>query len=194
MESMESKEDRKIPDLLYRFAIGALIFFVALLVGISAAHAVEIVPSVGVTKSSDGAGGSKSYLGLAMRGSLLPMFKHETAVGYRSEEVIIPELKVTTVPVTESVWFQPIPLIYAGGGVGMYFTSLTYKGALPIPDTSERKFGYHVGGGLNFPLAPMISVDLQSRYVFMEKQPTALSQGSFDPDFWSTSAGVSIHF
>ena len=38
MESIESKE-RKIPDLLYRVAIGTLIFFVALLVGISAAHA-----------------------------------------------------------------------------------------------------------------------------------------------------------
>lgn len=193
MESIEPKEDRQIPDLLYRVAVGALIFFVALLVGISAAHAMEIVPSIGVTKSTDGAGDSKSYLGLAIRGSLLPMFKHETAVGYRSEEVFTPDLKVTTVPVTESVWFQPIPLVYAGGGVGMYFTNLTYQN-VPVPNTSERKFGFHLGGGLNFPLAPMISVDLQSRYVFMEKQPTALSQGSFDPDFWSTSAGVSIHF
>ena len=46
MESMEPK-DRTIPDLLYRVAIGALIFFVALLVGISAAHAMELVPQVG---------------------------------------------------------------------------------------------------------------------------------------------------
>jgi opacity protein-like surface antigen len=193
MESMETKEERKIPDLLYRVAVGALIFFVALLVGISAAHAMEIVPSIGVTKSTDGTGDSKTYYSLAMRGSLIPMFKHETQVGYRSEEVFIPDLKVTTVPVTESVWFQPIPMLYAGGGVGMYFTSLTYQN-LPVPNNHDQKFGFHLGGGLNFPLAPMISVDLQSRYVFMNKQPTALSQGEFDPDFWSTSAGIAIHF
>jgi opacity protein-like surface antigen len=193
MEPMEIKE-RKIPDLLYRVAIGALIFFVALLVGISTAHAVEIVPSIGLTKSTDGDGESKSYLGLAMRGSLIPMFKHETSVGYRSEEVFAGVVKSTTVPVTESIWFSPMPFIYAGGGMGMYFTSLTYKGVAPIPDSSNRQIGYHLGGGLNFPLMPMLSVDLQSRYVFMDEMPTSLSPGSFDPDFWSTSAGVSIHF
>jgi len=193
METMETKE-RKIPDLLYRVAIGALIFFVALLVGISAAHAMELVPQAGITKSSDG-DGSKSYLGLAVRGNLLPFFKHETAVAYRSDEVYGGLLQTKTVPVTESVWFAPIPLVYAGGGVGMYFTSLTYQDALLIPNTTEKKFGYHVGGGINFPLVPMISIDLQTRYVFMQKQNTALpSQGSFDPDFWSTSAGVAIHF
>src|SRR5262245_4640680 len=192
MESMETKEERKIPDLLYRVAVGALIFFVALLVGISAAHAMEIVPSVGLTKSAD-ADGSKSYMALAVRGSLLPMFKHETAVAYRSEDMFAGLVKSTTVPLTESIWFQPIPFLYAGGGLGIYFNSLTYEN-LPIPNTSSQKFGYHVGGGLNFPLVPMLSLDLQTRYVFMKKQETGLVQGEFDPDFWSTSAGIAIHF
>jgi len=191
MESMEPK-DRTIPDLLYRVAIGALIFFVALLVGISAAHAVELVPQVGLTKSTDGSG-TKSFVGLSLRGNLLPMFKHETAVGYRSDEVYGGLLKTTTVPVTESVYFAPISLLYAGGGVGMYFTSLTYQN-LPIPNTSSQKFGVHLGGGINFPLAPMISVDLNTKYVFMDKQATGLTQGSFDPSFWSTAVGLAIHF
>jgi hypothetical protein len=192
MESMEKQEERKIPDLLYRVAVGALIFFVALLVGISAAHAMEIVPSYGLTKSAD-ADGTKSYMGLAVRGSLLPMFKHETAVAYRSDDVFAGLVKSTTVPVTESIWFQPIPFLYAGGGAGVYFNTLSYEN-LPIPNTSSQKFGYHIGGGLNFPLVPMISVDLQTRYVFMSKQSTSLAQGKFDPDFWSTSAGIAIHF
>jgi opacity protein-like surface antigen len=195
MESIEPKE-RKIPDLLYRAAIGALIFIVALLVGISAAHAayaMDLIPQVGLTKSADGSGGAKSYVGLSLRGSLLPFFKHETSVGYRSDEVYGGLLKTATVPVTESIYFAPIPLIYAGGGVGMYFTSLTYQN-LPIPNSSDHKLGYHVGGGVNFPLAPMISVDLNTKYVFMDKVPTGLAQGSFNPDFWSTSAGVAIHF
>ena len=190
---MEAQE-RKIPDLVYRLAIGGLIFLVALLVGVSTARAFEIVPSVGLTKSTVDGAETKSQLGLAMRGSILPMFKHETAVGYRSEEVFNGDIKMTTVPITESIWFAPVPFFYAGGGAGVYFTSLTYRDVLLIPDTSEHKFGVHLGGGLNFPLVPMISVDLQGRYVFMEEQATALSQGSFDPDFWSTSAGVSIKF
>jgi hypothetical protein len=192
MESMETKE-RSIPDLLYRVAVGALIFFVALLVGISAAHAMDLVPQAGISKSADGSSGTQSFVGMSVRGSLFPFFKQETAVGYHADEVYGGLLKTTTVPVTESVWFAPIPLIYAGGGVGMYFTSLTYQN-LPVPNTNEKKFGYHVGGGINFPLVPMVSVDLQSRYVFMNKQPTALTQGSFDPDFWTTTAGVAIHF
>src|SRR5258705_12387953 len=148
MESSEPKEDRQIPDLLYRVAVGALIFFVALLAGISAAHAMEIVPAAGLTKSLDGDGSSKPYLGLAVRGSLLPMFKHETSIAYRSEEVFAGIVKSTTVPLTESVWFQPIPFLYAGGGMGVYFTTLTYKGVTPIPNSSSQKIGYHVGGGI----------------------------------------------
>ena len=192
METMEPKV-RTIPDLIYRVAVGALIFFVALLVGISAAHAMELVPQAGLTKSADGSG-TKSFIGLSLRGNLVPMFKHETSVGYRSDEVYGGLLKTTTVPITESIYFAPIPLLYAGGGAGMYFTSLTYKDVLLIPNTSEKKFGYHLGGGINFPLAPMISVDLNSKYVFLDKQATALAQGSFDPSFWSTAVGVAIHF
>ena len=193
METMETKE-RRIPDLLYRVAVGALIFFVALLVGISAAHAMDLVPQVGISKSADGTSGTQSFVGLSVRGSLLPFFKHETAVGYHADEVYGGLLKTTTVPVTESVWFAPIPLVYAGGGVGLYFSSLTYKDALLIPDTQEKKFGAHLGGGINFPVAPMLAIDLHGRYVFMEKQATALSQGEFDPSFWSTSVGVAIKF
>jgi opacity protein-like surface antigen len=155
---------------------------------------MEIVPSIGVTRATDGAGSTQTYLGLAMRGSLGPMLRHETAIGYRSEEVYNGDLKMTTVPLTASVWFAPVPVIYAGGGVGMYASSLTYRDVLLIPNTSTRSFGVHLGGGLSFPVAPMLSIDLNGRYVFMEEQATALSQGNFDPDFWSTSAGVAIKF
>jgi len=192
MDTMEPKE-RTIPDLLYRVAVGALIFFVALLVGISAAHAMDLVPQAGITKSADGSG-TKSFIGLSLRGNLIPMFKHETSVGYRSDEVYGGLLKTTTVPITESVYFSPISLIYAGVGGGMYVTTLTYKDVVPIPNSTEKKFGFHLGGGINFPLAPMISVDLNTKYVFMDKQATALQQGSFDPSFWSTVLGVAIHF
>jgi len=190
---MESPESTK-PNLLYRVAVGVLIFIVALLVGISAAHAAEIVPSIGVTRASDGSGETKTFYGLALRGNLAPMLKHEMAAGYRSEEYFDGDLKVTMVPVTASIWLTPVPVIYAGGGVGLYVTTLSYRDALLVPDTSKLKFGAHLGGGLSFPLAPMVAVDLNSRYVFIEEQATALTQGNVDPDYWSTSVGIAIKF
>jgi outer membrane protein with beta-barrel domain len=190
---MESTERTK-PNLLYRVAVGVLIFVVAVLVGISAAHSAELVPSVGVTRATDGSGEAKTFVGLALRGNLAPMLKHEFAVGYRKEEYFNGDLEVTMVPATFSIWVAPLPVLYAGGGVGIYATTYNYRDQLLIPDTSRGSFGTHVGGGLNVPLAPMVAIDLNGRYVFMGEQSTQLSQGKFNPDFWTTSLGVAIKF
>jgi len=181
-------------SLVKRVVIGAIVFLLVLLVGISAARAVEIVPSVGVTRATDGSGDPKTFLGVALRGSLVPMVKDEIAVGYRSEEYFNGDLKVRMVPVTASVWLAPVPFIYAGGGLGLYATSLQYRDALMIPTTTDQSFGVHLGGGINLPLAPMVAVDVNSRYVFMREQASQISQSRFNPDFWSTSVGLAIKF
>ena len=192
MEPTEPAE-RTQPNILYRVAIGALIFIIALLVGLSAAHATEIVPSIGLTRAADGSGETKTFYDLALRGSMVPLLKHEIAVGYRSEEYFGGDLKVTMVPVTASLWLAPVPLVYAGAGVGLYASAYNYRDII-IPDTSKQNFGAHLGAGLNFPLAPMVAVDLNSRYVFMGEQATALQQGKLNPNYWSTSAGIAIKF
>ena len=189
-----SAQERIQSSLIRRVVIGAIIFLVVLLVGISAARAAEIVPSIGITRATDGSGDPKTFYGVAVRGSLVPMVKDEIAVGYRSEEYFNGDLKVTMVPVTASVWLAPVPFLYAGGGMGLYATSLKYRDALLIPTTTDQSFGVHLGAGLNMPIAPMISVDLNSRYVFMRERASQLSQSKFDPDYWSTSVGLAIKF
>lgn len=97
-------------------------------------------------------------------------------------------------PLTASLWVSPIPTLYAGGGVGWYHTTIQYPSALGLADQTTQKFGVHLGGGFSIPLLPAIaSLDLNGRYVFLERQASQLPPNQFDPDFWSVSAGLAIH-
>jgi hypothetical protein len=186
---------RSTLGLMDRALIGMLLFIVILLFGIEAARAAEIVPSIGITKAIDNPGGSaKTFGGLALRTTLAPMVKAEIGGAYRSESYLNGDLTLRMVPLTASLWASPLPMLYAGGGVGMYITTLGYREALALPDQTTKKFGVHLGGGMSFPIAPMASVDLNGRYVFMEKQASQLPPNEFNPDFWSTSLGLALKF
>jgi hypothetical protein len=158
------------------------------------AGAVQIVPSVGISQAPDG-GDNQVMLGLALRQGLLPRTQMEIQVAHRSETVDFAggSVDLRTIPVTLSLWASPVPMLYAGGGVGAYFQGVEYQDAL-YPASNETEFGAHLGGGVRFPVAPIASVDLQGRYVFMGEKATQLSSGTFDPSFWSLSAGVAIGF
>ena len=43
-------------------------------------------------------------------------------------------------------------------------------------------------------MAPGASLDLGGRYVMMRNQQDRLVPQTFDPDFWTTSLGLAIHF
>ena len=176
-----------------RMIVGVVVLLLLLLAGLSSARAGEIVPSIGMSRATDG-GAGQTFLGLEMRGNVAPMVKIGLGVGYRSEEMYNGDVKVRIIPVTASVWASPVPMFYAGGGIGEYVTAVTYKDQLLIPDASTTVFGAHLGGGMSFPLAPVASIDLQGRYVYMRDQDTAVGSGSFNPSFWNVSAGVAIKF
>ncbi len=159
-----------------------------------AAHAMEIVPSIGITRAVEGSDETKASLGLAMRSQLVPMVKCELGLSYRSEERYNGDLNVRTWPLTASVWLTPVPVVYAGGGVGWYVTTLDYRSTLAYTDESMQKFGVHLGGGVSLPLVPKISCELSGRYIFLEKQESQLTPEKFDPDFWSASLGLAVKF
>jgi hypothetical protein len=178
---------------LDRCLIGAALLMAMVLLGVQLAHAAEIIPSIGITKSVDGDDDAKVFGGLAMRGNLAPFLKSEIGVGYRSENVAGDDLKVRMWPVTASLWLTPVPTLYAGGGVGWYHTTLDYASSLPFEDETSQKFGVHLGGGLNIPFGPA-ALDLNGRYVFLDKEQSQLPPNEFDPDFWTTSLGLAIRF
>jgi len=186
---------RVVLRLLDRALIGALLLLALLLMGVNAARAAgQIVPSVGLTRTVDGDNESKISGGLAVRGTLLPLVMGEIGASYREDELFDGDLNVRQWPVTASLYFTPIPAIYAGGGVGWYHTSFDYADDTGLPSSTDEEFGVHLGGGLQIPIAPMAAVDLSGRYVFMQDQESHLIPETFDPDFWTTSLGLAIKF
>ena len=186
---------RKTMCLLDRVLIGLLVLLAMLLAGLQAARAAEIVPSVGLTRSTSGDGGLKTFAGVALRAPVLPMLKSEIAVAYRSEPYFNGDLNVRMWPVTASLWLSPLPTLYFGGGAGFYHTTYDYKDTLPPLDETSREFGTHVGGGLSIPVVPRLAaLDLSGRYVHLREKDSLLSPGRIKQSFWSTSLGVAIKF
>ena len=158
-----------------------------------AAYALQIVPSVGLSKSTDGNGENRTMVAIAVRNGFLPRTQAEIQVGYRSEtfEFAGQNFEMKTIPVTLSLWASPVPMLYAGGGVGAYLQAVEYGNNL-YPASNKAQFGAHLGGGLRFPLAPMIGLDLQGRYVMLGERSNELTSAKIDPSFWTVSAGVAI--
>ena len=174
------------------FPLIVILVLVPLFFRFRLAHAGEIVPWVGITKSVHGDANVTTAEGLALRGNLLPLIQTEIGVGYRSESRFDDQLKVRMWPVTASIYARPLPLFYAGGGVGWYHITFDYANSLPFKDETKQEFGVHLGGGLQVPLAPRVGLDLNGRYVMMRDQQDRLVPGKFDPDFWTTSLGLAI--
>jgi hypothetical protein len=181
--------------LLYRVLIGATVFLAVLLIGVQLARAVEIIPSLGMTRAVSSDDKTVKFSGgLALRGNLAPFLMGEIGASYRSEERFGGDLRIKQWPVTTSLWLKPVPMLYAGGGAGWYQTSLEYREALQVPGRTEQKFGVHLGGGLRLPLLPMAALDIQGRYVFLDNIDQKISTEKLDPDFWTTSIGLAIGF
>ncbi|HTO92157.1 MAG TPA: outer membrane beta-barrel protein [Candidatus Sulfotelmatobacter sp.] len=189
---------RRTVRLADRALIGGVVFIVALLLGMEMAHAAEIIPAVGVSRNADGSGSAKLYTGLSVRTSIIPMVKADLGVAYHTDEVNagVFTTNATTWPVTLSAWLAPIPFVYAGGGVGWYHTSYSIPGApgYAAAAATNTTFGTHIGGGFQMPLVPMLSLDLNARYVMLKKSDDSNLPSNYDPKFWSTALGLAIKF
>ena len=88
--------------VLDRALIGALIFVAMILVGVQMAHAaVELIPSVGITRNVDSDDNeAKISGGLALRANMLPFLATEIGVAYREEDFFDDALTVRQWPRT----------------------------------------------------------------------------------------------
>lgn len=185
---------QELNTLLRRLVAGAVALILLLLVGISVSQAGEIVPAVGMTKSVNGDDNANVFGSLSFRSQLLPMIKSEIGVAYRQEERFNDQLKIKQWPVTASLYFNPVPVLYAGGGVGWYNTTFDYKDNTLVQDETKQEFGVHLGGGFQVPIGPVAAMDLNGRYVMMRDQENKLIPEKFNPDFWTTSLGLAFKF
>ena len=155
--------------------------------------ATEIVPSYGITKSKD-SDDVKGMLQLGLRGNLIPdVLQAEVAAGYRTDEMNSGQLDVRQWPITASLLLIPVHMLYAGVGVGWYHTTYDYESDL-IEDETTQDFGVHVGGGVKIPVASRAAVDLSARWVQLQEQDSHLVPETFDPSFWTLSAGLAFKF
>ena len=123
------------------------------------------------------------------------MLAAEIGLGYRKDELFDDTVESTQWPLTASLWAKPVPMMYAGGGVGWYNTTLHYPGTPALASSTTQKFGVHLGGGLELPMVPGVaSLDLNGRYVYLGDQKSDLPPNNFKADFWTTSLGVAFHF
>jgi len=181
-------------ELRRRAVVGLIVFVVALLLGAATSHAGELIPSFGFSRSIDGGADAKPYAGVALRGTLAPMLKTEIGAAYHGESQYNDQLKLRMWPVTASLYATPVPLLYAGGGVGWYHTTFDYANNTLLSDHTTEQFGVHLGGGMQIPLGPRAGVDLNGRYVMMREQESHLVPRKFNPDLWLTSIGLAIKF
>jgi hypothetical protein len=190
---MQDTTQQRALGLPERGLIGGIVLVVLIFLGVSMSHAAELVPSIGVSRGVDG-GASHFTTGLALRTSMIPFVKGELGFQYRQDKLYNGAVNSTTWPVTASVWFAPIPFAYAGGGAGWYQSTLSMPGQTLLASETQRTFGTHVGGGLSMPLAPMIGLDLNGRYVVLKERKSSLFATPYDPSFWSASLGLAVKF
>ena len=158
------------------------------------AQAAEIIPSLGMTKAVDGSDATRISYGLAVRAPMAPILDAEVGIGYRQDDLFNDTVERTQWPITGSLWLKPTPMLYAGGGVGWYNTTLRYPGTA-IDSQTSQDFGVHLGGGLSIPMVPnTASLDLNGRYVYLGDKTSDIPPANFKADFWTTSLGVAFHF
>ncbi|MBN1540734.1 outer membrane beta-barrel protein [candidate division KSB1 bacterium] len=125
-------------------------------------------PRVGYHKSADADEG-KLMIGGAAR-LKLGALAVEGSIDYRSEEYENGAITVKQWPVSASVLFYPLPIVYGLAGAGWYNTTYefdsTYFSATIPEKRTEQEMGYHLGAGVELPiLQPTITADV--RYVFL---------------------------
>lgn len=195
---MRTRSRTAVPETLDHLLLGGLLLLAVLFMALAAVQPVragELIPQVGMSRSLDpGTTQAKASYGLALRGDIVPMLQAEIAGAYRKEPAIAGAASVVQWPVTTSLWLRPIGALYAGGGVGWYHTTLEYSGNA-LPNRTTEKFGAHLGGGLDLPLVPgTVSLDLNGRYVYLGDQTTDLPPRKWKANYWTTTAGLALHF
>ncbi len=191
---MPAVSHKNVQRSIQRFLVCALML-TGLVLAAPRAQAAEIIPSMGMTRTPESGDDTNLSYGLAVRAPLAPMVAAEIGVGYRTDTLFNGTVESTQWPVTGSLWFKPMPSLYAGGGVGWYNTTLHYPNTPLLASVTTQEFGLHLGGGLTLPMIPGVaSLDLNGRYVYLGDQASDLPPSQFNANYWTTSLGIAFGF
>ena len=150
-------------------------------------------PRGGYYKSKDADSG-RLFVGAAARFKLASL-GFEGAIDYRSEEYSVAgfNMKATAWPVTASILFYPLPIVYAVAGFGWYNTTLEFSSdlfSINIPSETAQETGYHFGAGAEIPFGS-VTFAADIRYVFLEYQFSAASTtGTIESNFYALTISM----
>ena len=125
---------------------------------------------------------------LRLRGGLLGV---EGAIDYKNEDMG-GDVELKTWPVTASLMIYPLPVVYALGGLGWYNSTISSP---LFDDQTDSQLGYHLGAGVEVPMAPTVSLTGDFRYHFVDYEfediPSTI--GKVDADALSLNGGLIIY-
>jgi opacity protein-like surface antigen len=118
----------------------------------------------------------------------------EGAVDYRNED-LGGDVEMKTWPVTASLMIYPIPVVYGLAGLGWYNSTLDFPDGSLFEDQTDTQLGYHLGAGLELPMATNLRLTGDFRYHFVDYEfddiPSSI--GNVDADAFSLNGGVIIY-
>lgn len=150
-----------------------------------------IGPRVGYYKSKDADEGNV-YFGLQARARLTPNLALEGAIDYRKEEFENGSIKSTSYPILVSALLYPVPNSsispYIIGGAGWYNTKVEIEG---VEDKTSRDFGYHLGAGVDIPIAETAVLNFDIRYNFLD---ISVENKDINYKGWIGNGGLTFYF
>jgi opacity protein-like surface antigen len=118
-------------------------------------------------------GGSAFLIGFVARVDILPWLTIEGSADYHRDDHEGGDIQVTEIPIQLSALYRfqvdwPIKP-YALAGFGLYYTDVHFSGAFSnLNDRHDFHVGFHLGGGVDYPVSPTIVLDADIRFVFVE--------------------------
>ena len=150
--------------------------------------ALSFGPQAGISKSMDN--DANVIFGAALRARLAPALGLEGSISHHEEEFGGGALAVRSWPIQVTGMLYPVPVAYAAMGAGWYMTTLDIDG-MDFGDDTNSEFGWHFGGGVEFPLGSSAQLVGDLRYVFLDYSFDAVpGGGEIDDDFYMATAGL----
>lgn len=131
-----------------------------------------------------------------LRGQFLGL---EADLGYRKQRIGRFQgdpVDLKTWPVTLSALLYPLPTIYGLAGFGWHNATVDLPDRVPFDNRTETKLGYHVGAGLEVPLAPRLGFIGDARFYFLDYEFAELRDliGDVDADYFTLNFGAIVYF
>lgn len=145
-------------------------------------------PHLGYQKAKDAESG-KFMVGATARMNLVGALGAEGTISYRQEDYG-DYLTAKSWPIMVTGLLYPIPLLYAGVGIGWHRTTYDYDESTNLQDETETDFGWHLNAGVELPLGGMDLVG-DIRYVFLDRKfPDLEDIENLNSDFFMITAGL----